>query len=1211
MTVYNVNQEVLSNTAVTATVPAGGVRNQLVVRLAPVNIFNYRFYETSGATYWQKAPYSVPIRIQYRFGTDSWKTFFEGLYNSSVDTPPREFIIDLTSAEKTDTRELQVRVLKREADIEIITGPKQKQKANRFKFLNLEAQSFLELEELLTSSDVLISEDTAEFVLGICEGEIEGLEDGEKSFYLGDTALVSQGGTKNFQDFNIETTLGKPSGEEITLALTKISRSYTINTTLLSAVPVVRATQPSRRNYLDLRLAVQSLSDASAGSVQGDTVEFQIRYRKSGQSNWVNIQNAVTSTLRISGRTTSTYIREYQWAVDPDFFGVYEVEVTKVTVDRPNESEPLKTNTLVWESLQEVGSSKLNLPNTALTRAWVKASGQFNSLPDPSGVYKLRKIKVPVNYDPVARTYSGVWDGTFKIAWSNNPAWAVYDLIDNDRFGINAHYPVTANKWDFYEAAVWCDEKVSDGNGGLQPRYSLNLYVADIRDGKELVEYMAGSFNARLVEYPNGDLGIRVDKDDDAVMLFTPDNITNEGFSYTYADPATRYNDITVSHTDPELAWDNNQYRVFDQEDIDLNGRVPYDFVAVGTLNRHEALRKAYYKLITSLTETETVTFKTNRLAQCLQAYDVILVADPTMGYGLNARITELNATRDEVTVRKPLYLEVGVTYEATFEYKGDLITREVTTTSTGNTYTINLNEPLPEDIFENASFTLGSLGQSGAPKPYRVLNIEEAEGNPDKYVVTAVEINRLKWAAVDNLEMASTVQYSRLPSQWVVPPPENVTFLHNFIRDEGRFETTMNVTLNKQSYPWYSGEYEIWGRKGQAGGWQLIDNIRWLEQGEWQIKVLPFNWFGQKTNFELASTWNASVPAPSGPENVVGFVVNVIDENTGVFAWGRLIDPHVTGYQLRYSPDIDEDKWGNMTILGTVAGTTIMLPPRTGAYAVKAVNRWGLFSEEPTFIRTDLENILQLNVVIEEDDAPTWEGTKEQVVLVEGALELDSVDVMEDWVSLEDVLNFRVGENGVYTDGTYYLSETVDLGQISVCKILSTVEASGIHLANYMSTWGALSEVENLAGTSLSDWAVTSEFRFSNNGVDWSSWRQLTYSKIGARYFQFRLRMFSNDSFITPRVTSWKIEIDVEERYLGENDVLVPVEGKTVLFEPAFIGLKGLGIAAQGLQSGDYYEINNKDNYGFDIIFKDSGDNPVQRTFDYVAVGYGRIIEE
>ncbi len=1055
----------------------------------------------------------------------------------------------------------------------------------------------------MSINDTLISEDTLEFVLGICEGEIEGLVDGEKSFFLGDTALKSASGEANFVDYSLVVTQGAPSGEQFNLKLGGAARSYSVTTRLLYNIPVVRSTQPARRNRLEARIQVNTLFNQTSSGTQGASVTLKIEYKKASDSTWTEVVDELT----ISGKTTSAYLKEYNWDVDPNFFGSYDVRITKMTADA---NTTTAGNDIAWESLQEVGTKEINYPNTALASLSLRASGQFSSLPEPSGIYRLRRIRVPVNYDPIAKTYSGTWDGTFKIAWSDNPAWAVYDLIMNDRFGVNAHYPVTANKWDFYDAAQWCDHKVPDGSGGLQPRYTMNLLVTDVRDGKELLEYMAGSFNARIIEYPDGEVGLRVDKEEDAVMLFTPENVSAEGFTYNYTDPGSRYNDITVSFTDPDLAWDTNQLRVYDQNDLDSNGRVPLDFVAVGTTNRHEALRKGFYKLITSLTETESVSFNTNRIAQVLQPYDIILVSDPKMGYGISARIVSMNIARTEITTRQNLYLEAGVTYEATFDYQGGTITRTVTTPTTGNTLTITLDAALPADIDRNASFSLGSPGQSGAPKPYRVLYVKELEGKPDRFQVSAVEVNRNKWAAVDNLEMAAPVEYSRLPTPWVVPPPDLVKFSHEYISNEGKFETTMVVTLNKQAYPWYRGDYEIWGRQGNAGGWQQISNIRWLEEGNWQIKVLPFNWQGQKTNFELTPVWNATVPSPLGPPDVSSFMVNVLDENTGVFSWSTVNDPFVTSYELRYSPDIDEENWGSMTPLGTVAGTTIMLPPRTGAYAVRAVNRWGQLSVNPTFIRTDLEGILQLNVVETLDDSPNWDGVREQVVAVDGALELDSIDTLADWDALSDVINLRVGSSGVYTSGTYYMSETVDLGQISVVKIMSTVTATGIHLANYLSTWSSLAAVESLSGTSLSDWAVSAEFRFSNNNIDWSTWRPLTYSKTGARYFQFRLQMSSNDSFITPRVSSWKVEIDVEERYLGGEDIEIPVEGKRIDFTPAFIRLKGLGVAGQGLQSGDYYEITNKTNTGFDVIFKDSGGNPVVRLLDYVATGYGRILD-
>lgn len=520
----------------------------------------------------------------------------------------------------------------------------------------LEARKAEEAKKAARTINLDDTIDQAEIVLGLCEGEIEGLENGAKSFYVSDTPLQSAGGDDNFEEVALELFPGSGANEELYYFLGGATRSTSVGIELSHDVPVVRQTQTGELDFIEIRLVVSALMSQGKKGPRASSVEIKVEYRAISDEKWSNITGEdlpFIFTGKISGNVVQEFRIEVERKNEP-----YEIRITKMSQDGNNSTT---FNTVSWESFQEGFVTPREYPYTALAHIHLQYSNQLTSVPSFYGIYKLIRIRVPSNYNPETREYTGEWDGTFKIAWSDNPAWCLYDFVMNDRYGVNAYSTVTLDKWDCYEAGQWCDELVNDGRGGKQPRYTCNLLQTEATNGREFAVYLASLFNAVLVEESVGYLRLFVEKDADAVFLFTPENITEDGFSYSFTSPENRYNDIKVSFTNPEMNWESDTRRIYNQDDIDKNGRVTYDFAAVGCIREGEAMRRAYYKLITSLTEKITVTFSTNRQAQCLSNFDIILIADPVLGFSIPGRIKKLSEDRKTVYLRDSVYLEAGI----------------------------------------------------------------------------------------------------------------------------------------------------------------------------------------------------------------------------------------------------------------------------------------------------------------------------------------------------------------------------------------------------------------------------------------------------------------------------------------------------------------------------------------------------------------------
>jgi predicted phage tail protein len=730
----------------------------------------------------------------------------------------------------------------------------------------------------------LRSVDTMEVILGIGEGPIFGPELGMKSFFIGDTPVMASDGTLNYKGANLRFHGGYGPGEIIRPVLGGIASSINVGVTLVKNVPVIRRTVQKNLNYIDVRLVFSALSENNEkGSYDGHG-DFHIEWKPANSTVWVDALNE--RLIRVTGKAATNTVKEYRFLVDPinDF---YDIRVTKVN---PAESDQESICVVAWESFQQVLSGPRQWPFTAIAHLNTKASNQLSGNLSFHGIYKGRVVRVPANYNTAARVYTGQWDGTFKFAWTDDPAWCLYDFVTNDRYGLNAYDKVSIDKWDIFEASKWCSEQVLDGNGGRHPRYSLNHTIAEPASGKEVARFMAGIFNATFFDSGDGVAKVRVDKPDDAVHLFVPENVVGGKFEYSFTDMASRYNDITVAFTNPELNWETDRRRIFNQAHITKYGRNALDFNAVGAIHQQEAMRRARYKLITSLTEKMMVTFSTNRLAHCVEPFQVILLGDPRLGFSLTGRLTGLDpVSRRIVEFRDKLFLEAGISYTfnvqvlnpnypTTEDNEFEIVRVAVSPqAATGLVNRLLLAEALPAAVPLDAAFSLEQVGAGyGSPKPFRVMKISEVEGDPDNFEITAIEVNRLKWDYVDNSVFHAPPNYSYI-NEKLVPPPSNFEASVSYETINGLARTpVINFSWTK-SVGNTVREYEIHYTRNGSTAAKLVDvelnSYDWVgaPAGVYNFRLVAVNVFGYKspprtiTNFQVVGEVR-TIPAPLAP---------------------------------------------------------------------------------------------------------------------------------------------------------------------------------------------------------------------------------------------------------------------------------------------------------------------------------------------------------
>lgn len=818
-----------------------------------------------------------------------------------------------------------------------------------------------------TSKEIYVSDtvDKAEVLLGLCEGDIEGLEDGEKSFYIGDTPLQNKDGGSNFNDFDLKIFTGSGVGETVDFNLGGATQPHSVGQKLSYNVPKIAYGTHNNIDYLDIRIVINYLLDTanSKGKIRDYYVSLKIEYQRTSEGNTWHSIDGVDGPFTLKGKITSNTVVQFRVKV-PNVNEPYAIRVTKTS---PEEDGIKYHNDITFESFYEGTITTKEFPNTALAQVYVRSSDQLSSIPSLSGVYKLLKIRVPSNYDPINHTYEGDWDGTFKRAWSDNPAWCLYDFVMNDRYGMNAYATVNLDKWDCYEAGQWCDKLVNDGKGGKEPRFTCNLLQTDATNGREFVSYLAGMFQAFLVEPSTGYLRLFIDKDAEPVFLFTPENVTEAGFSYSFTNPETRYNDIKVSFTNPEMNWEADTRRLIDyidpnsesyqriQEDIAFNGRVTYDFVAVGCIREGEALRRAFYRLNTALNEKMQVTFTTNRQAQCLSNFDVILISDPVLGYALSGRVKSISEDRKTIYLRDSVYIENNQEdFTIQFNMPDGLYEDKLVRPETiGRTKELHLQNPLPEDLPEAATFSISS-GKFGMAKPFRILSIAESEGNPDQYIITAMELDRGKWEAADNMQLSKPTDYSSLPSSSEVPHIQDLSFYLSYDPVAMQTELTLTPTY-VETYPYYSGNIRVYTRLANTTEWVIQETVRnnvieGLDPGEYEFIVLPISTTGITPPFETADTYPYTVAETNRiPSNIKNLKAEP-NTNGVILTWDPVDDLDLAGYEIRAGDDWETGE----VVITNYSGTSYYIPitsADTQYFMVAAKNYLGNYSEYPGYV--------------------------------------------------------------------------------------------------------------------------------------------------------------------------------------------------------------------------------------------------------------------
>ncbi|MEQ5178545.1 phage tail tip protein J-related protein [Proteus genomosp. 6] len=566
----------------------------------------------------------------------------------------------------------------------------------------------------------------------VSEGPIEGPVGGMSGFLLNGTPVVDADGNPNIHGVEVQWRAGTQTQEPLD-DFPFVEKEIPVNVEVKKSTPILRTISDQETDRVRFTLGVSALVSQDDKGNQYDAAAEMLIEVNDG-SGWMHAEKVTIGPGKISGQYLESHI------IDAPKKKPFQIRVSRLTDD--SKSDLLKNGT-VWASYTEITDAKFSYPNSAVVGMKIDKS-QYGDTPNRTYHIKGMIIQVPDNYDPESRTYTGIWTGRFKPAWTNNPAWVFYDLVTNERYGIGEMIgSFGVDKFALYAIARYCDELVDDGFGNKEPRFTFNAYITSQRKAKEVLDDLASVFRGMPL-WDGQQLTCFQDRPSDPVWTYTNSNVIDGKFKYTSTAKSARHNAIEVSWINPINGWSEEREFIQDDDLIQRFGGVNVKKVtAFGCTSRGQAHRVGKWILQTEKLEKDSVTFSTGREGINCISGDIIEVADDSFaGVKVGGRVLSVNGST--ITVDAPIdwkYDDKG-----TFSFLGASGGFEKVDIQSIDGDAVTLRE-IPNGLKQYGVFSISK--STLTTRLFRVISI--AEDNEGNYLYNCIQHEPQKESIVDN----------------------------------------------------------------------------------------------------------------------------------------------------------------------------------------------------------------------------------------------------------------------------------------------------------------------------------------------------------------------------------------------------------------------------------------------------------------------------
>lgn len=587
--------------------------------------------------------------------------------------------------------------------------------------------------------DSLNSTALAKILLGLSEGEVDAITAGQlyKIILLDGTVVENADGSRNFPDVFAEFRPGSQDQTSIK-GISAVENETAVNVALKygEAAAFTRSFNNLDLSAVRIRLGIPTLMhQTDKGDREGSRVDYRIDIRTDGGA-WQTV-----NTYAANGKTTSLYERDHRIDLPRGAVSGWTVRVVRLTPDSTSTSLINATNI---EAVTTIIDGKFTYPFTALLYVEFNAKS-FPNIPKVTIKMKGRKVNVPTNYDPINRTYSGDWDGTFKEAWTNNPAWIAYDIGTNSRFMLGEQINTAMlSKWDMYPIAKRCDELVPDGNGGTEPRFLCDVDIKAQAQAWTLFNDIVAIFGG-IQFWGNGKVNIVPDAPADVKQVITRANTIDGVIQYSAGSGRNRYTSVNVGYSNANNHYADDVATVASKKLLDRYKIFrSTDLTAIGCTRESEAQRRGNNLLLTNQ-EDGTTTFRIGLEGINFMPGEVFAVADDTIsGVNLGGRITEVISRSQLILDRTPDATAGDAIFTRT---AGGYTERHVISQVQGTTVTLAVNDQLDEDAVAGAVWVIDSANI--ALQYFRATAVTWEEDS-NAFAVSGVTYQPNKYDAVD-----------------------------------------------------------------------------------------------------------------------------------------------------------------------------------------------------------------------------------------------------------------------------------------------------------------------------------------------------------------------------------------------------------------------------------------------------------------------------
>ena len=598
---------------------------------------------------------------------------------------------------------------------------------------------------------------------GLSEGEIYGLVDGGKSIRLDGTPIINDNGEPNFPDVSWDFRAGSIDQEHIK-GFSSVENEQSINVELRHDRPYTKAINNKELSAVAIRLGFNALREQKDnGDVVGYRIEYAIDVQTDGGA-WEMVLNTA-----VDDKVSQGYQRSHRIDLPKAQQG-WSVRVRRLT---PNRDSETVSDTMVVSAVTEIIDAKLRYPCTALLALKYDAQ-TFSNIAKVAVRVRGMLIQVPTNYDPTARTYDGLWDGTFKLAYTNNPAWVFYDICTAKRYGLGDRLAGKVDKWSLYRLAQYCDEMVDDGKGGKEPRFTVNAYLQKADDAYRVLQNLSSVFRA-LSFWDGQSIVVDADTPKEPVYVFSNANVIGGEFSYTGTRARDRHTIVKCAYDDPDNNFETDYIYVQDEHAIAKYGINQLELNLFGCTSKGQAQRAGIWALKSEQLETETVSFSTGLDGFIPKVGEIIHVQDNNRAGRMQAgRIVATDGrqiTLDRMAGKVGDTLMVGDNSAKIVQIDDTVITLDTAIGSSGQVFAISSSDV--------------------APRAYRVMTI--SQNDDASFSFTALQYEIGKFTATNNIAAIPKKEVSVIKVH-VLAPPNSVSMTERTRTHQGQAITTLVI---------------------------------------------------------------------------------------------------------------------------------------------------------------------------------------------------------------------------------------------------------------------------------------------------------------------------------------------------------------------------------------------------------------------------------